>query len=261
MDQYERHIQLYDLHNPEDNEQAPEKQHHAGDLMQHSQWSAMYILKWAETKHPLTEGVDLLLAHAGAYLHDMGKSGDCLSRCNDQTCGYPVYDPAKYGGRPKRVHAEVGADYVLKKNPFYTTCQLSVARRSVLDVDQLLRDLRVPGRHREMAVVIAMHWELGNINLAADMGLAVANYVALFRRLCHDYQVTPTSTLMRTCVLVSAADIAGTTPTHLGSGARDIWGRPAMPPARPSFVPWTHYGMREKSILFRDWILTAYYTS
>jgi hypothetical protein len=66
-------------------------QSHSGNLFEHSQWSALQIIKWFNDKDPIIDGVDMKTAIVAAFFHDIGKGGDCIQTCKEGVCWLDMY--------------------------------------------------------------------------------------------------------------------------------------------------------------------------
>jgi hypothetical protein len=230
---------------------------HGGNLQEHSLWTEMQVTAWLKSNHPLARGAHPRLAVAGALLHDIGKGGDCVQSCIDSQCFLDTYSPSKYDGRPDGVHPDVGAGYIMGTSPYYLTC--GVFDRDVLDVDAVLRNLKVSRKKKEVALIVWMHWEFGKINIGAanDAARRANAYVATFLERCGIMQVNPTAKLMCTCILVACADIgAGTNTRLIQDGlATSVTGMELPSLVYKSSDPWESYGMAAKAVGYKQMVL------
>ena len=60
-------------------------QGHSGNLFEHSQWAALQILKWYIDKDPIMDDLDLETTIVATFFHDIGKGGDCINTCNENS--------------------------------------------------------------------------------------------------------------------------------------------------------------------------------
>ena len=115
---------------------------HAGDVYQHSVWSAMYTNWMFQTKHPNTAGVDEIwknvLVVAG-LLHDIGKGGD----------GNLVFFD-------KPNHPEIGGYYF--DRGYYTTID-----KKRIDLHQVLLEFNLEKYYKIIAFLVTWHWMIGGV--------------------------------------------------------------------------------------------------
>lgn len=227
-------------------------QAHEGDLDDHTLWTEMYARHWVESRSPLADGVDVRLALAGAALHDIGKGGDCVETCMQEGCFFDMYGDAKYGGKGDRAHAGRGADVMLGREPYFTQCRRGadnvLAGHAPLDVPALLAafGIRSATDRQQLAVIADIHWEFGVINIPdkkRNVEQRLRDYLDKFEAACARLHVRPTETLLRTCILVSCADIAGASPQNLPQGMRTFLDTPSPKPKYDGTLPWTQYRM------------------
>jgi hypothetical protein len=124
---------------------------HAGDLLEHSKWSALQAALWYKTGSKWVEGVNPALAIMGGFLHDMGKAGDCAFSCikklaelpetphvvefvphddlesnREEHCYLDTYSQLKYEGQNDATHPIFSAEYLVNgqdgKNVFFLEC-------------------------------------------------------------------------------------------------------------------------------------------
>jgi hypothetical protein len=231
-----------------------EPQSHGGDLKEHSLWTYYHTKYWLDTKNPLGEMVVPRIALASALVHDIGKGGDCIQSCIDGTCFFDVYSPNKYGGRGDRAHVDVGAEIIMGVQPYYRDCGTFPKR---LDVRKMLAELDVADKQSEVAVVVAMHWEFGVLNIPSSetMQTRFENYVLKFHTKCSQFDVSPSLELLCTCIVVACADIASGTGKRL-QGLYDV-----PMDVYLSKDPWLAYGMDKKAVGYRRGVIRTYIES
>lgn len=139
---------------------------HAGDLLEHSVWTAMYadriyesdssLKEWGEGI-PKGDSMRRFIAVA-AFLHDIGKAGDLE---------YIYYD--------KPAHPYTGADYLKGTRPYLYTVD---GVKKTLDIKQLMSELQLPpGPYdRILICLVENHWKFGEYmsKLANDNAIAKA---------------------------------------------------------------------------------------
>jgi hypothetical protein len=225
-----------------------EAQHHGGNLLEHSLWTKYQIKDWIRSNDALAHYINPKLAVTAGYIHDIGKAGDCV---------FDLYSPMKYGGQPDRIHAIIGADMIMGKIPFGIGCKCmdNVCRSTkTLNVRELLTKWKVYHLRRELAVVVAMHWELGAMNMNSSESLShrADKYISTFFEMCSRYDTSPTLQLLCTCIIVAAADISAGTSDRLR-------GRYRVPHnIYPSKDSWIAYKMNERVHKYRESIITRY---
>lgn len=136
---------------------------HAGDVYQHSVWSAMYVNWMFKTKHPNTEGVDEIwknvLVVAG-LLHDIGKGGD----------GNLVFFD-------KPNHPEIGGYYF--DRGYYTTVD-----KKRIDLHQVLTEFNLEKYYKIIAFLVTWHWMIGGVLAKAEPSKEAWQIYGEFNKAC-----------------------------------------------------------------------------
>lgn len=175
-------------------------QGHAGNLKEHSQWSAMQVLKWYDDKKPIIEGVNKELAVVAAFTHDIGKAGNCkmhlynndkyidteylqngkyiklIKPINDGIFKYEsTYTKFEYKD-PDRIHSEISALMISGLIRYCTKCdeekQLECnvnkipndIKKMLKEANSKITDDEIATEIKQIAVAAAMHWDFGEIS-------------------------------------------------------------------------------------------------
>lgn len=229
-------------------------QSHSGNLFEHSQWSALQILKWYNEKNPVMDGVDLRTAVIAAFFHDIGKGGDCVTTCKD-TCWLNMYASKKYNGKGNAIHPTYSGDMILGTIPFRLSCGQcnNNCEVNIKDViAQAFPDVSI----QEVALAAFMHWEFGKLNIPGKSEEEkIRIYLQNFRESCEKCNLVPTTKLLCLCIAVACADITAGTNRRLQP---DING---IVPANEKFIgkdPWVIFGMEGKYLEYREKVLAAF---
>lgn len=126
---------------------------HAGDLYEHSVWTAKQVEKWFDEKHFWADGLtenDRPIAVLAAFLHDIGKAGDFAY----------LYDD-------KPAHPRAGVEYVLGKRPYLFRPEDSPPKEQrKFDFKEYFKQLGLSDDdHKLLAVLVGVHWDFGGIVL------------------------------------------------------------------------------------------------
>lgn len=243
---------------PNGNQRGPYQvklcQSHSGNLFEHSQWSALQIIKWFNEKDPIMEGVDLRTAIVAAFFHDIGKGGDCETTCKE-TCWHNMYASQKYNGKGDGVHPNYSGDMILGKIPFKLECD-----KCNTDCELMINDLIAKTfagvSVQEVALAAYMHWEFGKLNFPGkSLEQKVQIYLDTFNEMCERVGLAPSVKLLRLCMAVACADITAGTNRRLLPNVNGIQ------PAAEKFLgkdPWVIFGMVGKYLEYRDAVLAAF---
>lgn len=140
---------------------------------------------------------------AAALLHDIGKAGDCIT---------DVYALHKYAALGHRNHPRFSGSIIMGWIPYRLCGARHRESARILDFHDVLKELSVLQWKQEIAVIAFMHWELGDIDMKIQRGIpakvALQEYMDLFIRYSQLVGVQPTLTVLKECILVSAADIS-----------------------------------------------------
>lgn len=227
-------------------------QSHSGNLFEHSQWSALQIVKWSHDKDPVMDDVNIRTAIISAFFHDIGKGGDCITTCGN-TCWLDMYADSKYNSKGDGIHPTYSGDMILGKTPFIPTCQQKVFKLNIKDViEKTYPDVPV----QEVALAAFMHWEFGKLNIPGKSeSEKLAIYLNNFKESCDKCNLTPNEKLLRLCIAVACADISAGTNRRLKPSVNGI------EPADEIFIgkdPWVIFGMESKYLEYRTKVLEAF---
>ena len=232
-------------------------QHHSGDLFQHSQWSALQIIKWNIDGDEVVEDLDMKTAIISAFFHDIGKGGDCIETCIKTMCWFDMYSSKKYNNGHDSIHPTYSGDMILGKIEFKINCDSCVSDCSI-NIKSLIEETFPDVSIKQVALSAYMHWEFGklNINDKKSDNDKIINYFINFNTYCKLCDLEPSEYLLRLCIAVSCADItAGTNRRLVGI----IEG--GIKPADEIYLgkdPWTLYGMDKKYLKYRKNLLEMF---
>lgn len=230
-------------------------QSHSGNLFEHSQWSALQIIKWYNEKDPIMENVNLRTAVISAFFHDIGKGGDCKKTCKN-VCWFNMYASNKYNKKGDYVHPEYCGDMILGKIPFYIKCN-NCNTDCKIYINNVIEDLFPDINIKEVALAAYMHWEFGKLNIpgkSEDEKIKI--YLDTFKDNCIKVELEPNEKLLRLCIAVSCADITAGTNIRLLPSVNNI------EPAPKQFLgkdPWTLFKMADKYLEYQQKVLDAYH--
>jgi len=163
---------------------------HAGDLYQHSIWTACVIQQWFEENSFWCEGLteqDKKLAMLTALLHDIGKAGDLY---------FNYFD--------KENHPEIGFKYLLGKKKYRIDYQ------NTFDFSQFFENLGISKNDQKtIAFLVSAHHEFGKImkrHLTPEK--ASKKYRERLSNLAEDFSVD--ERLFKLAILISVADVKAT---------------------------------------------------
>ena len=189
-------------------------QSHAGDLFQHSLWSCQWIEHWEKNKSDTTGGdIDcnsliqdlskdkkfLHQAKISAYIHDIGKGGDYI---------YDMYDSKKCEGAGDSGHPDYSKQYIMGEkeygigyekddflekwvfpnNPvnksYLSEPELKLQNKKKINVKNILNGFGMDDETiSRIAIICAMHWEFGKLNLPEKMGGFNQDYSLYIKKL------------------------------------------------------------------------------
>jgi len=229
-------------------------QSHSGNLFEHSQWSALQIIKWANDNNPVMEGVDLKTAVVSAFFHDIGKGGDCIKTCKE-TCWFNMYAQKKYNGKGNSIHPTYSGDMILGNIPFRLSCENCTVDCSV-NIKDVIKETFPDLSIEEIALAAVMHWEFGKLNIPGKSEEEkISIYLNNFKEMCSKCGLNPSEKLLRLCIVVACADITAGTNRRL---LPDVNG---IQPAIEKFVgkdPWVIFGMENKYLEYREKVLLSF---
>lgn len=170
---------------------------HAGDLYEHSIWTALYIQKMFKIGSIWTEGIDSYymssLVIAG-FLHDIGKGGDLV---------YTYFD--------KPNHSLTGFEYFKQIRKYeYRDEDGNI---SILNIPELLKNINIIDDNMKnlISFLILSHWEFGYyINQIKDDNIneIAQNYKNVLDQMIYTSEVIlPHNLLYRMAMLISSCDI------------------------------------------------------
>lgn len=226
-------------------------QSHAGDLLQHSQWTAAQMLQWFDTDSEIIKGLDRDTAVVAAYYHDIGKGGHCKRREGpNHEYWYDVYsmDDSK--------HPDFGAEMVLGWREYHLCTCRSTIQSCTQDISAIIGASFPRVNLHNVAVAIAIHWDFGWINIPSPevtRSDKVRMYVAKFRQKCTEYGARPSVGLLKLCIAVSCADISAGMPSRIKPTLRRLGLDPT--PKYLGVDPWVAYGMDKIFMVLRAEVL------
>jgi hypothetical protein len=230
-------------------------QSHGGNLFEHSQWSAIQIIKWFLDKTDIMDDVNLNSAIIAAFFHDIGKGGDCIHTCtkcestnskecelktNTSNCWLDMYSKNKYEEKGDEYHNIESGDVILGKKNFKITCLVKKENEEI-SIQKLINDeyAHLKVNYKEIALAAYMHWEFGKLNIP-NLQYNATEYIKTFLKFCAHCMVIPNEQLLKMCIAVSCADIAAGTNVRIKDSTYGI------KVAEQNFLskdPWTDFGM------------------
>lgn len=219
-------------------------QSHAGDLLQHSQWTAYQIKKWSEEKSAILEGVDLNTAIVAAFFHDIGKGGDCI---------FDMYSAEKYNSKGDRSHPINCGDILMGTSKFFI-CD-GTKKGDEINIPKLIKDNFPDLDINKLALAAYMHWEFGEINRAktdAEVVTAAEAYLKKFKDSVSKVGLKANLELLKLCIAVSCADIAGS------SNKRVSRMEGVLDPVYLARDNWVEFGMDRRHLTLRDKVIEAF---
>ena len=230
-------------------------QSHSGNLFEHSQWSALQIIKWHKESDPIIDGIDIRTAIIAAFFHDIGKGGDCVKTCNDK-CWLDMYADTKYNSKGNAVHPKYSSDMILGNKMFRLRCDKNNCVGCELNIKTVLENEFPDIDIKEIALAAEMHWEFGKLNIPGKLeSEKIDIYLTNFKHACEKCGVVPTEMLLRLCMAVACADITA------GSNRRLLPSVNGIEPAKEKFIgkdPWVIFGMESKYLDYQEKVLNAY---
>ena len=232
-------------------------QSHAGNLFEHSQWAALYILRWYSKNVDIMEGVDFLVAYVSAFFHDIGKGGDCIETTKiidgKRVSWRDMYSPDKYAKKGEQLHPEYSGDMILGKRVFNFDCKNP---EDIINFNTVIKMLFPEINMYEVALGAYMHWEFGKLNIGgALLEDKLRSYYTIFYDCCKKCGLKPSIRLLKLCIAVACADIAAGTNSRLGSSVCGIVPKDTIYMGKD---PWTMFGMDKKYKLYRDALIANF---
>ena len=230
-------------------------QSHSGNLFEHSQWSALQILKWYNEKDAVMDNVDLRTAVVSAFFHDIGKGGDCVSSCRN-SCWHDMYADKKYNGKGDGVHPTYSGDVILGKRMFKLNCDEKCTSGCEINIKEVLESSFPDIPVNKIALAAIMHWEFGKLNIPGKSETEkIEIYLSSFKESCEKCHLVPSEELLRLCIAVACADISAGSNRRLKPNVNGIV------PASEKFIgkdPWVIFGMDTKYLEYRAKVLAAF---
>ena len=218
------------------------RQHHAGNLFEHSQWCALKVIDWHNKNDPIMKDIDLETAVVSAFFHDIGKGYDCV---------FNTYSPKKYNGRGDGDHPAFSGDVILGKIPFKVCSCTNREINMKVFINENFPSIDVDA----VAMCAYMHWQFGLLNMPDKQSDAsVDNYTTYLNKLvvyinkfieyCTMLRIKDTLKLLKLCMVIACADVAGTTKENIPllTGYNDIKLR-ALPNVYLPTNPWKRFKM------------------
>lgn len=204
--------------------------HSGRSVFTHSIWTVFAILNWFKQKCGIVEGIDLKETLWAAFLHDISKGTHCAQTCMRRTCFIDAYGQGPYDGQDDSKHPKYSGDIIAGRYPMLlqcpksndknaNTCSCAVGescqtckRDHYSDWMQSTEKTYLPAsffthlqlNQAHLAVIGAMHWELGNVNMGK---ITPEQYVQKFLQACRTYGAQPSVRLLKELIAVSFADV------------------------------------------------------
>jgi len=181
---------------------------HAGDLYEHSIWSANTVVQWWQEESEWVEGINpkyMGLTVVSSLLHDVGKAGDL-----------------KFVYKCKKSHPHVGFEYLMGCRPYL----IALNGVKKWNLNHVLSQLPLTKLEKKVAAVLCgIHWDYGEIVLKSICNLRKQNmltqkakdeifykYLSALQKVCADAgyrngQID--DQILRMAILISAADVRG----------------------------------------------------
>jgi len=230
-------------------------QSHSGNLFEHSQWSALQIIKWFNENDPIVNNVHMKTAIVAAFFHDIGKGGDCVKTCGE-LCWYDMYAKDKYNGKGNAVHPSYSGDMILGLKPFRINCEEGCTEDCTINIKTVLEKTFPDVKTAEVALAAEMHWEFGKLNIPGkEESEKIDIYLRNFNLSCQKCNLIPSEPLLRLCMAVACADITAGTNRRLSPNVNGIV------PAPERFIgkdPWVIFGMESKYLEYQEKVLATY---
>jgi len=226
---------------------------HAGDLYDHSEWTALQILKWFLESNTVVSDLDLDTPLIAGFFHDIGKGGDCHSTCMNNTCWLDIYSTKKYEGEGESVHPVYSGEMLLGKR-LYKKCGTSGIE---IDIHSILQKAFPHCDMKKVALAAYMHWEFGKLNIpGTDIKSKCKVYLDLYKKYCKTCELDYKDPyLIKLCIAVACADISGGVNTRLLPSVKDIKPKDKKYYSKDA---WVLYGMENKYLELRNILLTQF---
>jgi hypothetical protein len=194
-------------------------QFHSGNLIEHSQWSAIYIIKfindnahivqWITQKNKSEQQFYLNFAIICAFFHDIGKGLDCI---------YDLYDRDKFPDGNDALHTVYSGDAILKKK-LMKNC-ITPSEKKDIDINEIIKFLinKVLEKYQVsvpidtlvkiVALTSYLHWDFGKINIGnkEDEQKRITKYVNDFISQCEEIDLKPNKEYLSLCILINCVD-------------------------------------------------------
>ncbi len=209
-------------------------------------------------------GKNLHLSILSAFFHDIGKGYDCI---------YDMYSTTKYNSQGEASHPTFSGDVILGlkrlKVKSCSHCQVNHTNGKTSAIDNHSKcDIFIPALFRryfptidirKVALAAYMHYEFGKLNMDPSYGgITSSQYVVTFKNNCKKVNLKPTKTLIKMCIAVSCADIAGASNVRLVKNKHLL---KTFTPAKEIYHskdPWVAFGMDKKYLQYRTDVLNEF---
>lgn len=235
------------------------EQSHGGDLLQHSQWTALHLLWWYNDKdsykllNSLIQEIcasDIIKTNISddtmvikeylllcGFMHDIGKGGDGIR---------DLYHASKYLGKGDGIHPKVCKQSILKPKNRYN----GELKKALYD---LLKVYKLPKMARKiMAFCAEVHWDLGRTNIPKNHNnhLSVENYIRKINGSLKKVNIKKLFDfiiMLKLAMVISCADIASSYNEELRDNSDHLDGLiPEEHTHNSTGGPWTNYGFKNK---------------
>jgi hypothetical protein len=230
-------------------------QFHEGNLIEHSQWSAIYIIKFFDNNDDIIKWIQpnekifyLNFLIICAFFHDIGKGLDCILN---------LYDRDKFPDGNDALHTIYSGDTILNKKQF-KDCD----NNDFININQIIRFLitkviEKTGSSKDIeelikiiALTAYLHWDFGKINigLEEDLDIRVTKYVNDFMSQCQILGLEIKEEYIRMCMIINCVDtLASSKPEY-----SDIT------PLEKKYLgkdPWILFKMNEKYMKYYNLVI------
>jgi hypothetical protein len=208
--------------------------YHAGDLYEHSLWVEQVVAEWAEQdhlEHFWCEGLnsrDTYLMALAAFLHDVGKAGNCCYEGYECKVTEDKKAIVEYVGNPE--HPRIGFEYLwygddqqrtLTKKKLSQSAYKLLDNQLSFDFNKLFDELEITHKERKLiAILVGIHWDFGTFVVTqwanTDHQLLAQRFLENLNALVQETKYNQgiiDESLLCMAMLIGAADVKGARPT------------------------------------------------